>query len=42
MLGDAAAVAFGISFPVVFFVLAAAAVLEPDAAFTSRSGPGWA
>jgi hypothetical protein len=33
ILDDVAAVAFGIAFPAVFFVLAAAGVLEPDAAF---------
>jgi len=33
LYGDMAAVSFGIAFPVVFFVLAAAGVLSDDAAF---------
>ena len=40
ILGDVAAVAFGIAFPAVFFVLAAAGVLEPDTAFTVAKWSG--
>jgi hypothetical protein len=40
ILNDAAAVAFGICFPAVFFVLAAAGVLEPDTAFTIAKWSG--
>ena len=40
ILHDAAAVAFGICFPAVFFVLAAAGVLEPDTAFTVAKWSG--
>jgi hypothetical protein len=40
ILGDVAAVAVGIAFPAVFFVLAAADVLEPDAAFTIAKWSG--
>ena len=40
ILGDVAAVAFGIAFPAVFFVLAAADVLEPDTAFTVAKWSG--
>jgi hypothetical protein len=39
-LRDAAAVAFGIAFPAVFFVLAAAGVLDEDTAFTSAKWSG--
>jgi hypothetical protein len=40
ILHDAAAVAFGICFPAVFFVLAAAGVLEDDTAFTVAKWSG--
>ena len=40
ILVDAAAVAFGIAFPAVFFVLAAAGAIEPDAAFTLAKWSG--
>jgi hypothetical protein len=40
ILGDVAAVAVGIAFPAVFFVLAAADVLEPDTAFTVAKWSG--
>jgi hypothetical protein len=40
MLDDVAAVAFGIAFPCVFFILAAAGVLEDDAAFTIAKWSG--
>ena len=40
ILDDVAAVAFGISFPAVFFVLAAAGVLEVDTAFVVAKGSG--
>jgi hypothetical protein len=40
ILDDVAAVAFGIAFPAVFFVLAAAGVLEPDTAFTVAKWSG--
>jgi len=40
ILEDVAAVAFGISFPAVFFVLAAAGVLEDDTAFTIAKWSG--
>jgi hypothetical protein len=40
ILHDAAAVAFGICFPAVFFVLAAAGVLELDTAFTIAKWSG--
>jgi hypothetical protein len=40
ILDDVAAVAFGISFPAVFFVLAAAGVLEADTAFTVAKWSG--
>ena len=40
ILQDAAAVAFGICFPAVFFVLAAAGVLELDTAFTIAKWSG--
>ena len=40
ILEDVAAVAFGISFPAVFFLLAAAGVLEPDTAFTVAKWSG--
>jgi hypothetical protein len=39
-LEDAAAVGFGISFPAVFFLLAAAGVLEVDTAFTVAKWSG--
>ena len=37
---DSGAVAFGIAFPVVFFVLAAAGVLENETAFTAAKWTG--
>jgi hypothetical protein len=40
ILEDVAAVAFGIAFPAVFFLLAAAGVLEPDTAFTAAKWSG--
>jgi VIT1/CCC1 family predicted Fe2+/Mn2+ transporter len=40
ILDDVAAVAFGIAFPAVFFVLAAAGVLEADTAFTIAKWSG--
>jgi hypothetical protein len=40
ILDDVAAVAFGISFPAVFFVLAAAGALEDDTAFTIAKWSG--
>jgi hypothetical protein len=40
ILADVAAVGFGISFPAVFFVLAAAGVLEDDTAFTVAKWSG--
>jgi hypothetical protein len=40
ILEDVAAVAFGISFPAVFFLLAAVGVLEPDTAFTIAKWSG--
>ena len=40
ILDDVAAVAVGIAFPAVFFVLAAAGVLEPDTAFTVAKWSG--
>jgi VIT1/CCC1 family predicted Fe2+/Mn2+ transporter len=40
MLYDGAAVAFGIAFPVVFFVLAAADAIEEDTAFTIAEWSG--
>jgi hypothetical protein len=40
ILGDAGAVAFGIAFPAVFFVLAAAGALEDDTAFTIAKWSG--
>jgi hypothetical protein len=40
MLDDVAAVAFGIAFPAVFFILAAASVLEADTAFTIAKWSG--
>jgi hypothetical protein len=40
ILDDVAAVAFGIAFPAVFFVLAATGVLEPDTAFTIAKWSG--
>jgi hypothetical protein len=40
ILDEVAAVAFGISFPAVFFVLAAAGVLETDTAFTVAKWSG--
>ena len=40
ILDDAAAVAFGIAFPAVFFLLAAAGVLEEDTAFTIAKWSG--
>jgi hypothetical protein len=40
ILDDVAAVALGIGFPAVFFVLAAAGVLEPDTAFTVAKWSG--
>ena len=39
MLDDALAVAFGVAFPGVFFVLAIVGLLELDTAFRSRNGP---
>jgi hypothetical protein len=39
-LRDVAAVAFGVAFPAVFFVLAAAGVLEDDTAFTIAKWSG--
>jgi hypothetical protein len=38
---DVAAVAFGIAFPAVFFVLAATGVLENEAAFTAAKWTGF-
>jgi hypothetical protein len=38
--GDVAAAAFGVAFPAVFFVLAAAGVLEDDTAFTVAKWSG--
>ena len=40
ILEDVPAVAFGIAFPAVFFLLAAAGVLEPDTAFTVAKWSG--
>jgi hypothetical protein len=40
ILEDVAAVAFGIAFPAVFFLLAAVGVLEPDTAFTIAKWSG--
>ena len=40
ILEDVAAVAFGIAFPAVFFLLAAAGVFEPDTAFTAAKWSG--
>jgi hypothetical protein len=40
ILEDVAAVAFGIAFPAVFFLLAAAGVLEADTAFTAAKWSG--
>ena len=40
MLDDAGAVAFGVAFPEVFFVLAALQVIEPGAAFTLAKWSG--
>ena len=40
ILEDVAAVAFGIAFPAVFFLLAVAGVLEPDTAFTVAKWSG--
>ena len=40
MLADAAAVAFGIAFPAVFFVLAAAGAIDGDTAFTLAKWSG--
>ena len=40
LLRDVAAVAFGVAFPAVFFVLAAAGVLEEDTAFTIAKWSG--
>jgi VIT1/CCC1 family predicted Fe2+/Mn2+ transporter len=40
MASDAAAVAFGITFPVVFFILAAAHVIEEETAFTIAKWSG--
>jgi VIT1/CCC1 family predicted Fe2+/Mn2+ transporter len=40
MLYDVAAVAFGVAFPVIFFVLAAAEVIERDTAFTVAEWSG--
>jgi hypothetical protein len=40
LLRDVAAVAFGVAFPAVFFVLAAAGVLEDDTAFTIAKWSG--
>ena len=37
-LDDTVAVAFGVAFPAVFFVLASAGAFEPETAFTLRSG----
>jgi hypothetical protein len=42
ILEDIAAVAFGIAFPAVFFLLAAAGVLEADTAFTAAKWSGLA
>ena len=42
MLDDALAVAFGVAFPDVFFVLAAVGVLDPDTAFTVAKWSGLA
>jgi hypothetical protein len=40
ILEDVMAVAFGIAFPAIFFLLAAAGVLEPDTAFTVAKWSG--
>jgi hypothetical protein len=40
ILEDVMAVAFGIAFPAVFFLLAVAGVLEPDTAFTVAKWSG--
>jgi hypothetical protein len=40
LAGEVAAVAFGIAFPAVFFVLAGLGAIEPDTAFGLASGPG--
>jgi hypothetical protein len=40
LTGQVVAVAFGIAFPAVFFVLAGLGAIEPDTAFGLASGPG--